>query len=63
VQEAWDVVATPGLLQELIESMPARMEAVIIVGSDLTPWRSGKASGMRNGYQKPFTVYYNNVIK
>jgi len=29
VQEAWDRVVTPGLLQELIEGMHDRMEAVI----------------------------------
>jgi vacuolar-type H+-ATPase catalytic subunit A/Vma1 len=29
VTEAWDVVVTPGLLQELIEGMQERMEAVI----------------------------------
>ena len=31
VEEAWTKVVTPGLLQELIESMPARMQAVIDV--------------------------------
>ena len=29
ITEAWDVVVTPGLLKELIESMPERMQAVI----------------------------------
>jgi hypothetical protein len=29
VTEAWDVVVTPGLLQELIEDMQERMQAVI----------------------------------
>jgi ketohexokinase/beta-glucosidase len=29
VQEAWDEVVTPGLLIELIKSMPRRMQAVI----------------------------------
>jgi hypothetical protein len=29
VKEAWDTVVTPGLLQELIEGMPDRMQAVI----------------------------------
>ena len=29
IQEAWNKIVTPGLLQELIESMPDRMQAVI----------------------------------
>ena len=38
VQEAWDVVVTPGLLRELIESMPARMEAVIAAEGRFTKY-------------------------
>jgi len=29
VNRAWEVVVTPGLLRELIESMPSRMQAII----------------------------------
>jgi hypothetical protein len=45
------------------------MPQAIIVGSDPRSLAVGeskwdrKASGTRNGYPKPFTVYYNNVIK
>ncbi len=38
VQEAWDEVVTPGLLQELIESMPARMQAVIDANGKFTKY-------------------------
>lgn len=38
VQEAWDHVATSGMLQELIESMPARMEAVIAANGKFTKY-------------------------
>ena len=35
---AWDAVATPGLLQELIESMPDRMQAVIDADGKFTKY-------------------------
>jgi hypothetical protein len=38
VQEAWDHVATSGMLQELIESMPARMKAVIAANGKFTKY-------------------------
>ncbi len=38
VQEAWDKVVTPGLLQELIESMPTWMQAVIDANSKFTKY-------------------------
>ena len=38
VREAWDVVVTPGLLQELIESMPRRMQAVIDANGKFTKY-------------------------
>lgn len=38
IKEAWDVVVTPGLLRELIESMPARMQAVIDADGKFTKY-------------------------
>jgi transposase len=38
VQEAWDEVETSGLLRELIESMPMRMEAVIAADGKFTKY-------------------------
>jgi hypothetical protein len=38
VKEAWDVVVTPGLLQELIENMPRRIEVVIAANSKFTKY-------------------------
>jgi hypothetical protein len=37
-EEAWDEVVTSGLLQELIESMPMRMEAVIAANGKFTKY-------------------------
>ena len=38
IQEAWNLVVTPGLLQELIESTPARMQAVIEINGKFTKY-------------------------
>lgn len=38
VQEAWDVVVTPGFLRELIEGMPDRMQAVIDADGSFTKY-------------------------
>jgi DDE superfamily endonuclease len=38
VTEAWEAVVTPGLLKELIESMPARMQAVIDANGKFTKY-------------------------
>ncbi|XMA19899.1 hypothetical protein WAI453_012690 [Rhynchosporium graminicola] len=38
ITEAWKEVVTPGLLRELIESMPARMEAVIKAEGRFIPY-------------------------
>jgi hypothetical protein len=38
VTEAWDVVVTLGLLQELIKSMPGRMQAVIDANGRFTKY-------------------------
>jgi hypothetical protein len=38
ITRAWNAVVTPGLLEELIESMPARMEAVIAAKGKFTKY-------------------------
>ncbi len=38
IEEAWHAVVTPGLLRELIESMPKRMEAVIQAKGKFIPY-------------------------
>jgi len=35
---AWDIVVTSGLLQELIKSMPARMQTVIDADGKFTKY-------------------------
>jgi hypothetical protein len=38
ITEAWNIVVTPGLLRELIESMPGRIQAVINADSKFTKY-------------------------
>ena len=38
IQEAWDKVVAPGLLRDLLDGMPARMEAVIAANGMFTEY-------------------------